>query len=536
MTDTTLTRTVVDLWNRFASDINESFGFPQPFKPHEVIIYNPQSTFENMGGFLEEQVVHLSEHVMKGDLPIEAVTAALCFQAAFPHGLVCCECIEDLSIEYGRQQLEDNTQENWVEQWKTYQEQRDGDLHKRHFSYWYLPRLSKLLGVDALSTLSREIAMMANAGIPFDLDDYHAFLNVRRTKFTAPLSKTELKLVDQILHHGAADLSKLGRGVGVSPQWISRKMSELRNKGILRHYNQIPFSKFSIRMFLLFIDTKESSMNAFEYVKNCPFLFGRQRIIAGNYQLMAIISIPDNEYSIESMNQGIKLMSRNDISTHISEIYSSGKSYCFDHYDPERGQWNIPWDLLRIELETIKNKGLAKIFPRIDTTAKRTDLRIDEIDIEILKCVEMGIASVNNIREKLKIGQHKVASRLKEMRKTGLITSTWEIRNIGLNESVVVTTSDKKSSEAIASWAQRLPKSIISFNQEGHLLLQTHLPSGGGHGLSSAVKDVCKNATVSFTEQIIQGTNAYPFDLWDVEKQGWNSPKLQIHKWLDDLK
>ena len=377
--------------------------------------------------------------------------------------------------------------------------------------------------------------MMAKGHITFDRNDYLIFLSTRRAKFTKQLTKTELKLIDKILQYGADNLSKLSDDVGVSTQWISRKISELRKNSVLRHFNQIPYSKIGIRMFLLFIGPNDHNLSPIDYVRQCPFLFGFKRIIAGKYHTSAIITIPDNDTNMQAMKHGLSLISKQGVSTSMIEVKSSGVTTCYDHYDTTIGKWNIPWGLRRIELEKIHTEGIASLFPRIDSPANMTKLSLDSTDIQILNCVRKRIDSVASIRKELKIGQHKVASRLKRLREGGLIIPMWEARQIGLNESVIVSVSDIATGKSIAAWAQRLPRSIISFDNDEKLLLQADLPLGGGYGISSALGAIDQDIEISLVEQRVTGNFGNPLDLWDADRQKWASPTQKIQEWLGDL-
>lgn len=535
MVENELIEQISSLWERYSTDINKSFDFHQQFQPKIVQIIESPLGDENMGGYIDGETLYISRTVVDGTIPLQAIVAMICYQTAFPAGGVCDECIEDMAIEYGRQKLDGDFQTEWEVRWQKYQEQRDGEIFRGHFSYWFLPALSTIRDLDVHVTLSKEFAMMAKSNITFDLNDYVIFLSTRRAKFTKQLTKTELKLIDKILQYGADDLSKLSTDVGVSPQWISRKISELRKNSVLRYFNQIPYSKIGIRMFLLFIGTNDHDMGPIDYVRRCPFLFGFKRIIAGKYHSLAIITIPDNDKNIQAMKHGLALISKQGVSTSMIEVKSSGVTTCYDHYDTTIGKWNIPWDLRRIELEKIHAEGLASLFPRIDSTANMTNLSLDHIDIQILGCVRKRIDSVTNIRKELKIGQHKVASHLKRLRNGGLIVPMWEARQIGLNESVIVTTSDIATGESIAAWAQRLPRSIISFDNDKQLLLQADLPLGGGYGLSSSLNVIDQDINISLVEQRVTGNLGNPLELWNVEKQEWSSPKQKIQEWVSDL-
>ncbi|MHA2287076.1 MAG: hypothetical protein ACXABZ_14530, partial [Candidatus Thorarchaeota archaeon] len=66
---------------------------------------------------------------------------------------------------------------------------------------------------------------------------------------------------------------------------------------------------------------------------------------------------------------------------------------CFDYYDA--GDWNIPWELLAVQLVRIYSDRLAEAIPRIDTPQLKPSLQLEDFDMKILDCIRRGITSVS---------------------------------------------------------------------------------------------------------------------------------------------
>ena len=174
-------------------------------------------------------------------------------------------------------------------------------------------------------------------------------------------------------------------------------------------------------------------------------------------------------------------------------------------------------------------------MPRIDTPESKTDLKLTEIDLRIMHCIWRGLTSVSKIRTHLKIGQHRVADRLRELRDSGLIVKSWEAHSIGLNEHVFVYSQEREIGSSLAAWSLRLPHSIISFSQEGELMLIADLPQGGSYGLATALEGVNTACCTGILGSEAYGSREFPSDLWDARFQKWDCPKKDLEAWCEGL-
>jgi hypothetical protein len=139
---------------------------------------------------------------------------------------------------------------------------------------------------------------------------------------------------------------------------------------------------------------------------------------------------------------------------------------------------------------------------------------------------------VAKVRAALEIGQERAARRLNKLREAGLMVTTWEVHNIGLNEFVIVISDDTKTGESVAAWAQRLPRCIISFDKQRRLVMIAQLPAGGSHEMPWALSSLSENLWIEVLGTKIYGGYGFPDNLWNSHKQCWECPDDEIEEWL----
>ena len=250
---------------------------------------------------------------------------------------------------------------------------------------------------------------------------------------------------------------------------------------------------------------------------------------------LVTLCIPDNQESLRYLQQGLDKIEKSGFVVDTHRINTSGLSHCFDYYSPKARGWDIPWELLTIHLQRIHSDGLAPSMPKIDVPESKTDVQLTEVDMRILDCIERGVASVSKIRSSLRIGQHRVADRLRELRKKGIIKKTWEAHNIGLSEHVFVHSKEREVGKTIAAWALRLPRCIVSFSLEDELMLLADLPRGGSYGLATAIEAISTFCSFGILSSELYGSWGFPSALWDSRFQKWTCPKKELESWIENL-
>jgi DNA-binding Lrp family transcriptional regulator len=520
-----------EVWSSFSEIIHDRFGLEVKMDSDTALDWAHQllsSTMDGVAGKLNEE--GSLDYLLRG------LIASVCLRSALKTDCLCNECINDLSNEFARQMLASHEKEKWRTWWSKVSPRTEVSSVFIYNPSLTFPKLEELAGSEAFDTLVREILIMSKYGINLDFDGYLQYLRTRLHRFSTKLDMTELKIISSLLNNPNITNESLAHFVKISPEWVSRKITNLRKRAVLRRFDRVPFSKIGIRMFHFLVDSFNSDEDPYRLLSACPFLYSYRNVLTGRWNGLGFLCVPDNLDNIRSLSLGEKLLGKWGIRTLLREIASLGTINCFDYYDLNSNDWSIPWELLEIQLNRIHNEGLAKVIKRIDTPANRTKFHLDDLDMKILDQCRKGSSSISRIRKSLKVGQERVARKIKALREEQLLVTTWEVHNIGLHEGVIVINNEQKSGEAIAAWAQRLPRIIVTFDTDRKLFLTTQLPIGGSYGLSSSLRSLSKTTTIGILDTNIYGAWGLPIDLWDSKKQNWRCPRDAIENWFSYLR
>ncbi|MHA1769307.1 MAG: hypothetical protein ACTSV3_05585 [Candidatus Thorarchaeota archaeon] len=528
MSDSELEDWGLVIWQRCREVLREDFRLTSPRSPESAL--GPERWRAILDISLWKKGDEKSRAILKGQIAQE------CFKASLPSSGLCAEFIGDFSMEFARQMLLDREKPYWLAMWTRLE--KEGKWHSTRFfkASLAIPGIDNVAGPGSFAQILREIIDAAKSGVVLQFDDYVGYLSKRLRRISAPLDATELKIVVQLLDGSATDNKTLAKSLGISPEWASRKISELQKRHILRRFDRVPFSRIGIRMFNFFIDTVDSTENPFRYLKRCPFLYSYQTVLTGRWDALAVMSVPDDITSIRQLDKIEGMFDKWGFESSMQEIASSGAVNCFDHYDPDSGGWEIPWEFMEFHLRRIHGEKLADVIERVDSPANKTRLELDELDMRILDQIGRGNTSIASVRSALNIGQVKASNRIRRLRDEGLIRTIWEAHNIGLNESTVVTTQDRDVGAAIAAWSRRLPRAVVSFDVSRNLTMVTQLPRGGVYGLTRATGYLARTVDVGILDEKIYGGWGFPIELWDEKRQGWKCPKEQLDRWFDEMR
>ncbi|MHA1662519.1 MAG: winged helix-turn-helix transcriptional regulator [Candidatus Thorarchaeota archaeon] len=528
---------VLKAWREASQTIKKRFGIRPPAAPIGIYVSIPDDEKEKyQPGIIEDDSIIINSNIPDYEDVLNATITKLCFQRGLPSDLLCRECIDDLSFEFARQTItDDRVRCQWESVWSKYsQPQKLSQVVEYYPSEAYI-WLYSVAGERGLDTFIHELTQRARNQLPLYFEEYVHYFSVRGRRFENTLNSTELRLVRSIIERPDLQVKQLSEMSGISEEWVSRKLSQLQKQGIIKKFNRAPFSRIGIHMYHVLVSKKETDIDPFTLFKNCPFLYSYRRVVAGDWTALATLSVPENRESIRFLKEGLKRIAQVGFDLDLHKIYSSGISHCFDYYEPKRGQWNIPWELLTIHLRRIKSDGLASSMPRIDRPEKRTKIELDDLDMKIFECIREGVASVSKIRQQLKVGQHRVAEKLPRLRVHGLVIRSWDVRNIGLNEHVIIYCNDKDMGKTIAAWSLRLPRSIISFSSNEELMLIADLPRGGSFGLATALEGLNNGTCIGILSPQTYGSWGFPSELWDSKFQKWKCPKKELESWITQI-
>ncbi|NHI84348.1 MAG: hypothetical protein EAX81_08620 [Candidatus Thorarchaeota archaeon] len=528
-----LTRTLTD----FHKDVKQVISDEYNLDPEKIGKFDLLS-FQNYLDERLEEADQLSFHApLEESLPFaRGILAKWCFQQVLDFKSICSECIDDLSNEFARLMLEPSERSAWVEYWRLVSPRRKVSSVLVYNPSIRFPSLADMVGDRGFKTIIHELCMLSKNDISLSLDDYLAFLRDRIRRFSLPLNSTELKIVRKLVIEGDFSHERLAKDLGISSQWLSRRLTALKKRNILRRFDRAPFSRIGIRMYHFYVRNIDAVDDPYKLLSKCPFLYTYQSVLTGLWTAYAVFCVPDNHQSIRTLSVAQTAFEKWGFSTMLVEVASSGFSYSFDFYDCEAGEWRMPWEILAVELTRVLNNRLADIIPRVDHPANRTSLSLDQLDMSIIEQVYRGNTSIQGIRSALRVGQQRVNDRMRRLRKDGIIATKWEAHNIGLYENIVIVCDDLDVGEAVAAWARRVPEAIVSFDLNRRLSLLVRLPCGGSYGLAQSIGQVTDAASIGLLGPRIYGAWGLPIDLWDANVQKWLSPTAQVNQWLDSLR
>jgi len=521
-------------WLEVSEIIHTLFGLDAAQIPREIESVSSTELLDGISQIQNGKLL-ISEKVALGDIPLQAVVARECLKSALPKKGICIKWAEDLANEFARQYLTGKNREDWYRTWiESTQETKVNDAlsHSPQRAY---ALLYEAMGERALQNIVSDFINASKYGTEMSLEDYLQYFYTVTSRFTVPLDTTELHIIDSLIKDPNATPKTQAKKLSLSPQWISTKITELQRKMILRKFETVRFSKIGIRMFHLEIGNVSISEILNQYLSGCPFLYGIRSILSGPNQALAILAVPDNPINIAALDRFIKGLQDDMIEHRLFEVTSSSANYCFDYYDSEDGIWRIPWDLERVQLSKIHQDDLASIFPKIDEKKCMDNSEFDMLDMRILGTVWRGATSVYSIRKELRVGQERVAAKLKEFRNQDIITMKWEIHNIGLIENIMIHTEDASIGASIAAWSQRLPRTIHSFDDERRMVLMCSLPQGGTYGMIWAMELLATPIQTSVLGQSLYGYWRFPDAQWDVNTCQWKASYDEIESWLGSI-
>ncbi len=517
--------------------IESTFGLKPSEVPAHIYLSNSEDQIENhQPGVIDCDSIIINSNIHDYEDVLNATIAKLCLQKILPSDLLCRECIDDLTFEFARRTITDKkVRSQWESIWKEHSPPRQISSAVDYNPCVGYKWLYSVAGENGLDTFVRELTHRARNQVSLSFEDYMQYFSMRVRRFERTLDSTELKLTSTVVENPDLPSKDLANIVGISEEWMSRKLAQLQKRMVLRGFNRAPFSRIGIQMFHVLVSRRDTDADPFDLFKDCPFLYSYRKVVSGDWSALATLSIPENRESMRFVKEGLKRIVNAGFDIDLHQIHSSGVSRCFDYYEPKIGQWDIPWELLSIHLQRIQSDDLASTIPKVDRPEKRIEMELDDLDMKIIESVRVGVASVSKIRSHLKVGQHRVAQKLQKLRENGLIIKSWEVHNIGLNEHAIIYCKDNELGKTIAAWSLRLPKSVISFSSKEELMLLADLPKGGSFGLATALEGLNNGTCIGILSPQIYGAWGFPSVLWDSKFQRWKCPKKELETWIAQL-
>ncbi|TFG11872.1 hypothetical protein EU537_11170 [Candidatus Thorarchaeota archaeon] len=516
------------IWEGVGEELKERFGL-EPARPPEEIRSNKEERKNAwFGGRISKGVLVLDGH----DVPLDGVVARSHMATVLRRKRLCSQCIEDLSNAYAAQYLEGEQQSDWFGIWNKCVGRRDTEKIRNYYPAEMFRLLQYLQGDRGLEDMTRQFLKWKQSGLRLTDENYVTHISEDFRRWSRKFDATEIQMVEHLMEEPSITMRELAEHIGVSYKWVSRKKNELLDNYVLYRQDFVPYSKVGIHFVFLLIGKDEGTTDPVDYIVDCPFFLSYRRILSGEWNLLVLLTVPENQKSMRAVDEFMKIIRRSGRRVQLFDTAVAGYPRCYDFYSIKQGRWEIPWDILKHELVRIHSDGLADIIPRTEKPMKRTDLTLDQLDMEILAQVFKGNTSVRTIRKELHIGQNRAQERLKRLKENGLIERRWSLRHIGLNECVYLICHHLDLSQSIASWVQRLPYCQVQFTTDGKLILAADLPEAGAYGFARSINLLSNEVMTGILGHSITANIEFPKSLWDEEAQGWLCPEESIRKWF----
>ncbi|MHA2207397.1 MAG: winged helix-turn-helix transcriptional regulator, partial [Candidatus Thorarchaeota archaeon] len=229
---------LMKIWMEVSQEIADSLGLAVSEVPIEIRLSSNENEVKNLNpGTFQNGMLVINSNFPDVDSHLSTIITKLCFQSSLPTDLLCEECIDDLSFEFARRRIKNDTlRDEWEEIWAQHSPaQRISTVLGYDPSNAY-KWLHSVAGDEGLNTIVREIAHRAKNHVPLSFEDYLIYFNIRIRRFVSKLDKTELKLVKYLIENPTINVRALSTIVGVSTEWVSRKISDLQKRMILRKF------------------------------------------------------------------------------------------------------------------------------------------------------------------------------------------------------------------------------------------------------------------------------------------------------------
>ncbi len=349
------------------------------------------------------------------------------------------------------------------------------------------------------------------------------------------LDSADVLLIKTLLDNPASSLRAISRRLKTTPSWTSRRVTELTDRGVIERVLQLRPETIGLHVFYVLLTPTDPyrEEDIFERLADSPILHSATRLLTSYWQLLATMLIPRVTGYMDVMNRFSKKKEKWGVKTCCIESGSYGISYTLDYYEPNIGEWTIPWELLDPLLLRIHNDHLGLVVPRVDKCAELVETKVDRKDLKILSLVRPdGIGSFI-IRQSAGDASESALSRLVQ---TGVLEPVYRLRGMGLQERLLVYVYSEEARLSISAWSSRLPTVQMAFGSLGDALFEISLPTGGAYSISKALSALGLDISVAVPVDHVTRPCPLPFELWDETTQSWTGIDTRVYKWLDCLR
>jgi DNA-binding Lrp family transcriptional regulator len=532
---------ISDTWAKIGARIADGFGLDEIETPRDM-----RPSFKTrqgyFGGWIQDRQLLLSNECLRGNISHIGVLAREYMREVLAKEGFEQTVLEDFSFAFGALWSPSKSQKAWYEKWGEYRQRRGDESTGLFYPHIAFHLFQSFSGSEYFNKLLTEYILMKRSGLELSESDYVLHMLERLQRFSVQFNKTDFSLIRRLLDDPAAKRSDLARETETTVSWVSRRLVFLQNYGILRKVHEVFYQGLGLKEFIFLMDSDEVESIA-DYIMDSPFLYSAHRIVAGDFDLVGSLLVPENPKNTKALETCLKILADNDISTSMHEVLAYNTNLCFDHYSTKWNQWELPWDLFGSHLRRIYDEKLARLMAPQMKACKKADLKLEPLDLQILNEYKRGL-SLRALRREVGIKYQRLVSRIERMKNHGLLREVYELHHCGLHESLLVHIPDISYGDSITSWAQRLPQTRSIASKGGEALIYLYLPDGGLQGmakvmqiLSPSLKPMLLDSKVITGKWYSTASSWWEstMSLWDSEHQQWLCPEEEISRWFETL-
>ncbi len=532
---------ISDTWAKIGARIADDFSLSEIETPRDM---RPsfKTRQEYFGGWIQDGQLLLSNECLRGNISHIGVLAReymreVLEREGFEHAV-----LEDFSFAFGALWSPSKSQKAWYEKWGEYRQHRGDETTGLFYPHNAFHLFHTFSGSEYFNKLLAEYILMKRSGLELSESDYVLHMLERHQRFSVPFNRTDFSLIRRLLDDPTAKRSDLARETETTVYWVSRRLVSLQNFGILRKVHEVFYQGIGLREFILLLDSDEVESIA-DFITDSPFLYSANRIVAGDFDLVARLLVPDNPKNSRALETYLKILADNDISASMHEALACNTNLCFDHYSTKWNQWELPWELFGPQLRRIYDEELARLMAPQMRLCTKIDLGLELLDLQILDESKRGLP-LRALRKEVGIKYQHLVSRIERMKSHGLLHEMYELHHCGLHESLLVQIPETSYGDAITAWAQRLPQTRSIATKGGEALIYLHLPDGGLQGmarvmqiLSPSLKPMLLDSKVTLGKWYSTTSSWWESakSLWDSDQQRWLCAEEELSTWFEML-
>lgn len=516
-----IAQTVLSAWGQTMQYLSIQFGISEQPAPQTIVF---ASDLSGPGTLENEQTLILNRRVIEYGLVREASTW-LSLYHILKNTFACDTCAKDLATEIG-QVMTSATGKRMRMFYETFELDRNNSpLH----------RIALLSGKNRNLEVIKEVITIAQDSKRIFPEQYRSLLEQKINETVPYLSEDDLLLLKQVLISRTTKIKDISDGLSRPQKWCLTRIGNLQKRGIISLTTKIKFSAIGIREFIIFLGLAEREIfpKIISILQKSPFIESIDRVLSGPWSFIARLYVPDNEFNHKAVTKFVDQMRHKfNVETEAFDVATQGDTASFRFYSTTTNQWEIPWNLLEAQLARINTDRLGRAFPKVMQTVKDYRREITPLDIAIIGCVQQGITTVKDLRVALRVGQNRLAKRIRWLRQTGILTSHYQLQYLGLSETLTLVSEDQTTANNILAWTQILPSVHHSTDINDRLVTSVRLPQGGAVRAALTLNRCSQPFYMALSLNHSTHSWQVPQRRWNPSTRCWLPDNDKIESWL----